>query len=89
MTSDTTQEALESLKEETLDAFVSCTNTEQLLLLTFIDWLKKSEKLKLTKRKMIMTDTVNHPKHYNGHPSGVECITRGFKKGHLVHQPRN
>ena len=20
-------------------------------------------------------DAVNHPKHYNGHPSGVECIT--------------
>lgn len=21
-----------------------------------------------------MSDTVNHPKHYNSHPSGVECI---------------
>jgi hypothetical protein len=21
-----------------------------------------------------MTDTVNHPKHYTSHPSGVECI---------------
>ena len=21
-----------------------------------------------------MTDNVNHPKHYNLHPSGVECI---------------
>jgi hypothetical protein len=21
-----------------------------------------------------MTDMVNHPKHYNDHPSGVECI---------------
>ena len=21
-----------------------------------------------------MNDAVNHPKHYNGHPSGVECI---------------
>jgi hypothetical protein len=21
-----------------------------------------------------MTDNVNHPKHYNSHPSGVECI---------------
>ena len=21
-----------------------------------------------------MTDTVNHPPHYNAHPSGVECI---------------
>jgi len=20
-------------------------------------------------------ETVNHPKHYNRHPSGVECIT--------------
>ena len=22
-----------------------------------------------------MTDVVNHPAHYNTHPSGVECIT--------------
>lgn len=22
-----------------------------------------------------MSDAVNHPKHYNDHPSGVECIT--------------
>lgn len=22
-----------------------------------------------------MNDLVNHPKHYNSHPSGVECIT--------------
>jgi len=22
-----------------------------------------------------MTDEVNHPPHYNSHPSGVECIT--------------
>lgn len=22
-----------------------------------------------------MTDNINHPKHYNAHPSGVECIT--------------
>jgi hypothetical protein len=22
-----------------------------------------------------MSDEVNHPKHYNSHPSGVECIT--------------
>ena len=22
-----------------------------------------------------MTDPVNHPAHYNNHPSGVECIT--------------
>lgn len=22
-----------------------------------------------------MTDEVNHPPHYNAHPSGVECIT--------------
>lgn len=22
-----------------------------------------------------MEDNVNHPKHYNNHPSGVECIT--------------
>jgi len=23
----------------------------------------------------MMTDNVNHPKHYTNHPSGVECIT--------------
>lgn len=22
-----------------------------------------------------MTDNVNNPKHYNSHPSGIECIT--------------
>jgi hypothetical protein len=22
-----------------------------------------------------LTDVVNHPPHYNSHPSGVECIT--------------
>lgn len=22
----------------------------------------------------MVSDTVNHPKHYNDHPSGVECI---------------
>ncbi len=22
-----------------------------------------------------MSEAVNHPKHYNAHPSGVECIT--------------
>jgi hypothetical protein len=22
-----------------------------------------------------MSDAVNHPKHYNAHPSGVECVT--------------
>lgn len=21
-----------------------------------------------------MSETVNHPKHYNAHPSGIECI---------------
>jgi hypothetical protein len=23
----------------------------------------------------VKRETVNHPKHYNSHPSGVECIT--------------
>jgi hypothetical protein len=22
-----------------------------------------------------MSENINHPKHYNSHPSGVECIT--------------
>jgi hypothetical protein len=22
-----------------------------------------------------MTDEIDHPKHYNSHPSGIECIT--------------
>ena len=25
-------------------------------------------------QKEVMTDSVNHPKHYTSHPSGVECI---------------
>jgi tRNA U34 2-thiouridine synthase MnmA/TrmU len=33
-------------------------------------------------------DPVNHPKHYTGHPSGVECITitehMGFNLGNAV-----
>ena len=35
-----------------------------------------------------MTDRVNHPAHYNAHPSGVECITvvehMGFNLGNAV-----
>lgn len=35
-----------------------------------------------------MTDAVNHPKHYQSHPSGVECITiaehMGFNLGNAV-----
>jgi hypothetical protein len=27
------------------------------------------------KVKKAQPDAVNHPKHYNDHPSGVECIT--------------
>lgn len=34
-----------------------------------------------------MIDNVNHPKHYNSHPSGVECITitrhMGFNLGNV------
>ncbi len=35
-----------------------------------------------------MTDPVNRPPHYNGHPSGVECITIaehfGFSLGNAI-----
>lgn len=35
-----------------------------------------------------MAEAVNHPPHYNGHPSGVECITivehMGFNLGNAV-----
>ncbi|MBN46242.1 MAG: hypothetical protein CMH23_07190 [Methylophaga sp.] len=35
-----------------------------------------------------MAENVNHPKHYNGHPSGVECIDvvehMGFNLGNAV-----
>lgn len=35
-----------------------------------------------------MTDNINHPKHYNAHPSGVECITiaehMGFNLGNVM-----
>ena len=35
-----------------------------------------------------MSDPVNHPPHYNGHPSGVECITivehMGFNLGNAI-----
>lgn len=31
--------------------------------------------LRLQDGEAAMTDNVNHPKHYNSHGSGVECIT--------------
>lgn len=35
-----------------------------------------------------MSDPINHPKHYNSHPSGVECITvtehMGFNLGNAL-----
>jgi len=35
-----------------------------------------------------MSDPVNNPKHYNSHPSGVECITitehMGFNLGNAM-----
>lgn len=38
-----------------------------------------------------MTDNVNHPKHYNSHPSGIECITvvehMNFNLGNAVKYP--
>lgn len=34
------------------------------------------------------TENVNHPKHYNAHPSGVECITivrhMNFNRGNAI-----
>lgn len=35
-----------------------------------------------------MSDNVNHPRHYNSHPSGIECITvvehMGFNVGNAI-----
>lgn len=35
-----------------------------------------------------MSDSVNHPKHYNAHPSGVECVDvaehYGFNVGNAI-----
>ena len=35
-----------------------------------------------------MTDEINHPMHYNAHPSGVECITvtehMSFNRGNAM-----
>lgn len=35
-----------------------------------------------------MSDTVNHPAHYNSHPSGVECVAIaehfGFNVGNAI-----
>lgn len=35
-----------------------------------------------------MTDQVNHPKHYNNHPSGIECIDvvryMNFNRGNAI-----
>ena len=39
-------------------------------------------------KKMPEVDLVNHPPHYTGHPSGVECITitehMGFNLGNAL-----
>ena len=39
-------------------------------------------------RKAPVDDSVNHPKHYTSHPSGVECIAivehMGFNLGNAV-----
>lgn len=39
-------------------------------------------------RKGRAPDAVNHPRHYNSHPSGVECITvaehMGFNLGNAM-----
>lgn len=36
----------------------------------------------------MLTDSVNHPKHYNSHPSGIECIDvvehMGFNLGNAI-----
>ena len=31
--------------------------------------------LQMSKSKQPTSDKINHPAHYNQHPSGVECIT--------------
>lgn len=35
-----------------------------------------------------MSDPVNHPKHYNAHPAGIECVTvaehMGFNIGNAI-----
>jgi hypothetical protein len=37
---------------------------------------------------LVMTDYINHPRHYTGHPSGVECIQvtehMNFNLGNVV-----
>lgn len=37
---------------------------------------------------MAKPDAVNHPRHYNGHPSGIECIEvarhTGFNLGNAI-----
>jgi hypothetical protein len=34
-----------------------------------------SKKMPRRRSNAPASDSVNHPKHYNSHPSGVECIT--------------
>lgn len=40
------------------------------------------------KEAQVVPDSVNHPKHYNSHPSGIECIQvtehMGFNLGNAV-----
>lgn len=42
----------------------------------------------LGRRTVVEHDPVNNPKHYTGHPSGIECITivehMGFSLGNAI-----
>jgi hypothetical protein len=42
----------------------------------------------IVKEEDLKSETVNHPKHYNSHPSGVECIDiiehYGFNIGNVI-----
>jgi hypothetical protein len=37
--------------------------------------MKPKQRKKVAAPAADLEDTINHPSHYNAHPSGVECIT--------------
>lgn len=47
-----------------------CSNS----LVHYTNGLIRCESCEYVSQSPIESDPVNHPKHYTGHPSGVECI---------------
>lgn len=69
--------------ESQYNLYVADCNKAAIAPLSIDEWVQTKNKLqihKTTQPTQHLFDPVNHPKHYNSHPSGIECIevTRHF-----------